>query len=686
MHAPLQARNNSDAAQTDTAKTVAQKRVLAENRPEAVAQRKLAEMMNNSPRVLQQRALSDAIFNSPRMVVQRHKINALFGGAVRPQGDEVMSAELLLPQREENPGSTGLPNQLKSGIESLSAAQQRMEAIVDTSPRTSEIQLQSTSSQRPQAQPAGTQSASSNRSSPAGLPDDLKSGIESLSGISMDHVKVHYNSSQPKQLNAHAYAQGSDIHLAPGQERHLSHEAWHIVQQAQGRVRPTMQMNNGVQINNDESLEREADVIGAKAARVKQGCALQAKSGAMSAIAVAQRIVIHGADANEQSDYAQSGFSRLISASEIQNTNSYLKQEERHGLGVFSIEDIKGVIQYDSVNYINGHFQPTGNYLGKSTAEMAQFFKDTGLKAGQKLILLGCESANYAQDLAVQLYEKGIDTTVTGGKGIAFDYHSEEKNTVVEAMYDPKHTPRNENLKYAVVTKYEEIFINEVIRHFLENGSEELLKAFMSVFTKIIGTNLSHLSNSDLTPEQQDELTAAKTKFQNSISAAPADDAKLKFPMDAPTLITISKEEPFPDYCKSDLINLKNQAINLLPKKKDRASSIEGLKNQYQTGTFKLKAYTSHDQLWIRDFMQSVNAAGGEIKTAAGEEVKDIIQNLYTTLGRVAANEYISEMARENDSRENAVIPQGWLTFDPSGKEPVSHATYRNAADAKQNL
>ncbi|MFN7896939.1 MAG: DUF4157 domain-containing protein, partial [Cyanobacteriota bacterium] len=65
------------------------------------------------------------------------------------------------------------------------------------------------------------------RTNNTGLPDQLKSGIESLSGLSMDHVRVHYNSSQPAQLNALAYAQGSDIHLAPGQERHLPHEAWH---------------------------------------------------------------------------------------------------------------------------------------------------------------------------------------------------------------------------------------------------------------------------------------------------------------------------------------------------------------------------------------------------------------------------------------------------------------------------
>lgn len=61
------------------------------------------------------------------------------------------------------------------------------------------------------------------------------------SGHSMDNVKVHYNSSEPASLQAHAYAQGTDIHLASGQERHLPHEAWHIVQQAQGRVKPTTQ-------------------------------------------------------------------------------------------------------------------------------------------------------------------------------------------------------------------------------------------------------------------------------------------------------------------------------------------------------------------------------------------------------------------------------------------------------------
>lgn len=98
-----------------------------------------------------------------------------------------------------------------------------------------------------------------------GLPDQLKAGIESLSGISMDGVKVHYNSSQPAQLNAHAFAQGTEIHIAPGQEQHLPHEAWHVVQQAQGRVKPTAQAKGGVPLNDQDDLEHESDRMGAKA-------------------------------------------------------------------------------------------------------------------------------------------------------------------------------------------------------------------------------------------------------------------------------------------------------------------------------------------------------------------------------------------------------------------------------------
>lgn len=113
-----------------------------------------------------------------------------------------------------------------------------------------------------------------------GLPGNLKNGIENLSGMAMDDVKVKYNSSKPAAVQAHAYAQGSEIHLAPGQEKHLPHEAWHVVQQKQGRVKPTVQMKGNVKINDDKGLENEADRMGRKALQAKNipGKPMQLKS------------------------------------------------------------------------------------------------------------------------------------------------------------------------------------------------------------------------------------------------------------------------------------------------------------------------------------------------------------------------------------------------------------------------
>ena len=104
------------------------------------------------------------------------------------------------------------------------------------------------------------------RKNKTGLPDQLKSGMESLSGMNLDHVRVHYNSPKPAAVQAHAYAQGSDIHLGPGQAKHLPHELGHVVQQAQGRVKPTTSVN-GVAVNDSPSLEKEADQMGAFAVK-----------------------------------------------------------------------------------------------------------------------------------------------------------------------------------------------------------------------------------------------------------------------------------------------------------------------------------------------------------------------------------------------------------------------------------
>ena len=140
-------------------------------------------------------------------------------------------------------------------------AQRKLQNLVNNSSRVKQAtQLQAKVRQYANQRQPTIQKKGNN----TGLPDNLKSGIENLSGYAMDDVKVHYNSDQPAQLQAHAYAQGTDIHLGPGQEKHLPHEAWHVVQQKQGRVKPTMQMKGGVNLNDDIGLEKEADVMGAQ--------------------------------------------------------------------------------------------------------------------------------------------------------------------------------------------------------------------------------------------------------------------------------------------------------------------------------------------------------------------------------------------------------------------------------------
>lgn len=137
---------------------------------------------------------------------------------------------------------------------------------------------------------SSAESAVQRSADPMGLPLDLQQGIEQLSGVSMADVKVHRGSAEPARLQAHAFAQGTDIHLGPGQEQHLPHEAWHVVQQKQGRVSPTRQLKGQVLINDDDRLEKEADVMGARALQTKpRGGRRLSESAASGSAVIAQR-------------------------------------------------------------------------------------------------------------------------------------------------------------------------------------------------------------------------------------------------------------------------------------------------------------------------------------------------------------------------------------------------------------
>lgn len=105
------------------------------------------------------------------------------------------------------------------------------------------------------------------RANKTGIPTPLKEKYEAMSGLSFDDVKVHYNSSSPSKMYAHAYTCGNNVYLAPGQEKHLGHELGHVVQQKQGLVRPDTYIN-GIPMNTDLRLESQADSFSLSASRL----------------------------------------------------------------------------------------------------------------------------------------------------------------------------------------------------------------------------------------------------------------------------------------------------------------------------------------------------------------------------------------------------------------------------------
>jgi hypothetical protein len=197
-----------------------------DQRPQAGVQRKLDVLADNSPKVQQQKGyqnLADQAIQRMGGLEEEELLQGKFEAAQRMGG---LEEEELLQGKFETA-------QRMDGLEEEELLQGKFDPV-----------------QR--------------KENNTGLPDSLKAGVESLSGMSIDDVQVHYNSDRPAPLQAHAFTQGTDIHVAAGQEKHLAHEAWHVVQQKQGRVQPTMSLN-GQNVNDSPSLEKEADVMGAKA-------------------------------------------------------------------------------------------------------------------------------------------------------------------------------------------------------------------------------------------------------------------------------------------------------------------------------------------------------------------------------------------------------------------------------------
>jgi hypothetical protein len=232
-----------------------------------------------------------------------------------------------------------------------------------------------------------------------GLPDNVKSGVEQLSGVSLGDVKVHYNSPKPAQLQAHAYAQGTDIHVASGQEKHVPHEAWHVVQQKQGRVQATTQMKGKVPVNDDAGLEMEADVMGAKA--VAQGKMISniPESNTVISRAVAQRVVTQfvwpfgGKKQNSEVN---------VAAEEQQmDADNEMKGLLKNGtLGKKGLGERMGLAKNTAIN--------AGNEAKNNTLELGDNIKENTKETGQNI-------SSKSQSLGGKI---ALGSAVAGGIGV----------------------------------------------------------------------------------------------------------------------------------------------------------------------------------------------------------------------------------------------------------------------------
>jgi hypothetical protein len=304
------------AAESDRIAAQNQHFEIANINQQGIAQRKLAGNIDGSPYFSAQRMQAGSIDSSPFMVAQRKKLHGMGESATQLQGgvnavqriendeEEPLQGKAETAQleglEEEEPLQVKFATAQLEGMEEEEPLQGRaetaqLEEMEEEEPlqgkfataqfegmeeeeplqgKAETAQLEGLEEEEPlQGKAVGAETTiqrleSGARANNTGLPDNLKSGIENISGISMDDVKVHYDSAKPAQLKALAYAQGTNIHVAPGQEQHLPHEAWHVVQQKQGRVQPTRQMRGKVPVNDDKGLENEADIMGAQAVQM----------------------------------------------------------------------------------------------------------------------------------------------------------------------------------------------------------------------------------------------------------------------------------------------------------------------------------------------------------------------------------------------------------------------------------
>ena len=278
--------------------------------------------------------------------------------------------------------------------------------------------------------PFAVERGSRQKSNQTGIPSQMKAQFENSSGFSFDDVRVHYNSDKPAKVQALAYTQGNEVYMGPGQEQHLGHELGHVVQQKAGMVRATTTIG-GLPVNDDPEMEKQADRIGSPAVQMKRepvvqrlrlrlndniaenrqfGRLRQVPVSAPANIAVSNTPASNKLQKHYTPDVEGATIVDKLSSAFGRQCSEYGPAGAASTLGVN--EDI----------ILEGHGSDVGmeDYTPIKIAEIAQkIIMTCGYNAGNpwqgKLILLGCDTGQYAQAAAISLRAKvGFQVTVVG--------------------------------------------------------------------------------------------------------------------------------------------------------------------------------------------------------------------------------------------------------------------------------
>lgn len=106
----------------------------------------------------------------------------------------------------------------------------------------------------------------------ASLPTPVQHKMERALGADFSSVRIH-EGPLARTIGAQAFTRGTDVHFAPGQyqphttagQQVLGHELAHVVQQSQGRARPSTRVG-GMAVDASPQLEHEAEQAGQRAA------------------------------------------------------------------------------------------------------------------------------------------------------------------------------------------------------------------------------------------------------------------------------------------------------------------------------------------------------------------------------------------------------------------------------------